>query len=76
MEQQNNTQSNDQQSQVITWPIVNTELQDHFDSIKSMVRGLYQMAAQQKSLCEQVIKENKALKDELEKIKKGKKTKK
>ena len=76
MEQQNNTQSNDQQSQVITWPIVNTELQDHFDSIKSMVRGLYQMAAQQKSLCEQVIKENKVLKDELEKIKKGKKTKK
>jgi len=61
---------------VITWPIVNTELQDYFDNIKNMVRGLYQMAAQQKSLCEQVIKENKALKDELEKIKKGKKTKK
>ena len=75
MEQQNNNQNNGQ-NQVITWPIVNTELQDHFDSIKSMVRGLYQMAAQQKSLCEQVIKENKALKDELEKIKKGKKTKK
>ena len=75
MEQQSNNQNNGQ-NQVITWPIVNTELQDHFDSIKSMVRGLYQMAAQQKSLCEQVIKENKVLKDELEKIKKGKKTKK
>ena len=78
-EQQNNNQSNNQnngQNQVITWPIVNTELQDYFDNIKNMVRGLYQMAAQQKSLCEQVIKENKALKDELEKIKKGKKTKK
>ena len=70
MEQQNNTQSNDQQNQVITWPIVNTELQDHFDSIKSMVRGLYRMASQQKMLAEKLKQENAALKAELDKVKK------
>ena len=70
MEQQNNTQSNEQQSQVITWPIVNTELQDHFDSIKSTVRGLYQMASQQKMLAEKLKQENAALKAELDKVNK------
>ena len=73
MEQQNNTQSNDQQNQVITWPIVNTELQDYFDSIKSMVRGLYQMASQQKLLIEKLKQENAALKAELDKKQKSKK---
>ena len=73
MEQQNNNQNNDQQSQVITWPIVNTELQDHFDSIKSMVRGLYQMAAQQKMLAEKLKQENIMLKTELNKINKKEK---
>lgn len=73
MEQQNNTQSNEQQSQVITWPIVNTELQDHFDSIKSMVRGLYQMASQQKMLVEKLKQENAALKTESNKINKKEK---
>jgi len=73
MEQQNNNQNNDQQSQVITWPIVNTELQDHFDSIKSMVRGLYQMASQQKMLAEKLKQENDMLKTELNKINKKEK---
>lgn len=70
MEQQNNTQSNEQQSQVITWPIVNTELQDYFDNIKNMVRGLYQMASQQKMLAEKLKQENAALKAELDKVNK------
>jgi len=69
MEQQSNNQNNGQ-NQVITWPIVNTELQDHFDSIKSMVRGLYQMASQQKMLAEKLKQENSALKAELDKVNK------
>lgn len=72
MEQQSNNQNNGQ-NQVITWPIVNTELQDHFDSIKSMVRGLYQMASQQKMLTEKLKQENAALKAELDKKQKSKK---
>ena len=72
MEQQNNNQNNGQ-NQVVTWPIVNTLLQDHFDQIRSMVKELYAAASEHTARTENLSKENKELQDRVIKLEEEKK---
>lgn len=63
----------EQQRQNITWPIVNSLLQDHFDQVRSMVKELYAAASGHTARAENLSNENKELQDRVIKLEEEKK---